>query len=317
MLHCKTISLNEKLDWDGLIRLSQTATFFQQQQWMQIWVKHFPIKQEIIGVFDDNDLVGIAPFSYDQKTVNFLGTTPILGKEQICDFGDIICLPNKEKSVWDMVLNYLSNKHAGKILSLNFIRENSLSFNILKPLAKDLHLINTSPYLDLPKSWKEYLVGLKRKDRHELRRKLRKLESLKYRVYQVDPTEKNQQQFIKLMKQSSSEKEIFLSIPMENFFFDFLTNLNKEQILLWFMDVEDKKVASAIAFKFKEELLLYNSGMDLDYRYLSVGLLSKALLIQKSIELGYKKFDFLQGDEQYKYNLGAVDNRLYQLTISL
>lgn len=317
MLHCKTISLDEKLDWDELIRFGQTATFFQIQQWMQIWVKHFPVEKEIIGVFDDDVLIGIAPFSYDQKTITLLGTTPVLGNEQVSDFGDIICLPKKEKDVWDAVLNYLSKKYAAKSFDLKYIRENSLSFNILKPLSKSFSSTTTSPYLNLPKSWEEYLVGLNRKNRHELRRKLRKLESINYRVYQADLNQNNQQQFLKLMKQSSSEKGKFLSKPMESFFSDFLTNLNKEQILLWFMEIEEKKVAAALAFTFKDELLLYNSGMDLDYGYLSVGLLSKALLIQKSIELGYKKFDFLQGDEQYKYNLGAVDNKLYQLTISL
>ena len=57
--------------------------------------------------------------------------------------------------------------------------------------------------------------------------------------------------------------------------------------------------------------------MDINYRQLSVGLLSKALLIKHSIELGLKQFNFLQGNEPYKYDLGAADNKLYQFIITV
>jgi len=314
---CKTILLDKKYEWDELIRISRTATFFQQKKWLENWVKCFPVRQEIVGIFDEKVLVGIAPFSYDQGAVYLLGTTPVLGSELVCDFGDIICQPNVEKNVWMSVLNYLSTKHTGKILDFSFVKENSFSFDFLKPLSKKIVPKGTSPYLDLSKSWEGYLSGLKRKNRHEIRRKLRRLERVNYRGYQVDPTEVNRQVFFKLMRRSSFEKEKFLSKPMEAFFSGFLTGLNKGQIFLWFMDIEDKTVASVLAFKAKDELLLYNSGMDLDYQQLSVGLMSKVLLIKKSIELGYKKFDFLRGDERYKYDLGAVDNKLYQLTLEL
>ena len=317
MLRYEPISIENNLDWDALVQSSSTATFFQERQWMQIWLKHFPVEYEIVGVYDGSLLIGIAPLSFNQGKVCLLGTTPVLGKEQVCDFGDIICSPQRETDIWKNVLKYLSENHAGKIFFPRFIKEDSPSFILLKSIAKDYTLETTSPYLKLPESWDEYVNGLDRKDRHELRRKLRKLESASYRVYQADPTPDNQEQFISLMKQSTPEKETFLSQPMKDFFFDFLTHLNKEQIILWFMDIEGKPVAGALAFRFKDELLLYNSGMNLAYKHLSVGLLSKALLIQYCIKLGLKKFDFLQGNEPYKYNLGGIDNKLYQFTIPL
>ncbi len=48
---------------------------------------------------------------------------------------------------------------------------------------------------------------------------------------------------------------------------------------------------------------------------MSVGVLSKVLCIKDSIERGKKKFDFLKGDERYKYHLGGQEVRLYRCRI--
>ncbi|MEE8347693.1 MAG: GNAT family N-acetyltransferase, partial [Dehalococcoidia bacterium] len=63
------------------------------------------------------------------------------------------------------------------------------------------------------------------------------------------------------------------------------------------------------------EALLYNSGYNPDYAYLSVGLLSKALALRKAIEEGRSRFDFLRGPEPYKYDLVARDVAVYRCTV--
>ena len=50
---------------------------------------------------------------------------------------------------------------------------------------------------------------------------------------------------------------------------------------------------------------------------MSVGVLSKALCIRDSIERGKKRFDFLKGDEHYKYHLGGQEVQLYRCLIKL
>lgn len=317
MYTCKSITLDSELDWESLMQSSHTATFFQQRQWLRMWVTHFPIPYQILAVSNDSQLVAIAPISHHQGKIYLMGTSPVLEKEQVCDFGDIICLPGQEKEVWLAIVEYVSREFPREPFVPTFIREDSPSYAALLSLNSNSIVSTTSPYLNVPASWDEYLTGLKRKDRHELKRKLRKLESFDYRAYQANPDSINLQKCIALMKQSSPEKLAFLSQPMEQYFVDLMSTIDKTQVILWFMDVEDKTVACAIAFQFKNAMLLYNSGMDLSYGYLSVGLLSKALLIKHSIELGLTRFDFLQGDERYKYDLGGIDNRLYQFTFAL
>jgi CelD/BcsL family acetyltransferase involved in cellulose biosynthesis len=49
---------------------------------------------------------------------------------------------------------------------------------------------------------------------------------------------------------------------------------------------------------------------------LSVGLVSKALVLRWAIENGMSGLDFLRGDEPYKYDLGARDQQIYTLRLS-
>ena len=106
MIICKEISLSDDMPWDGLAEKSSTATFFQTQDWLTLWLKHFPIKEKILGVFDGEELIGIAPFEQGRTLkgptlISFLGTTPVVGGELVSDFGDIIAKTSYEKNVWE------------------------------------------------------------------------------------------------------------------------------------------------------------------------------------------------------------------------
>lgn len=232
MLLCKKITLEEKHEWRELVQKSHTASFFQQKEWLQIWLRYFPLAKEIVGVFDNKKLVAIAPLAYKSNVVYLVGTTPVMGDEIVCDFGDIICMPSFEKEVWLSTIEFLSNKHSGKKLQLNFIKRDSPSYDILKSISNQTKEYGTSPYVELPGSWEEYLATLRGKDRKELKRKLRRIEPYDYKVYFGENSKKNQKLFLGLMKQSSFEKEKFLSKAMQDFFSHMLTYLNKDQVKL-------------------------------------------------------------------------------------
>jgi CelD/BcsL family acetyltransferase involved in cellulose biosynthesis len=84
---------------------------------------------------------------------------------------------------------------------------------------------------------------------------------------------------------------------------------------LTFLRLGGVRAASVLCFRTDGDLLLYNSGYEKAYAQLSVGLLSKALALQRAIEQGMKRFDFLRGPEPYKYDLGASDVPVYRCVI--
>ena len=81
--------------------------------------------------------------------------------------------------------------------------------------------------------------------------------------------------------------------------------------------MDGQRVASVFSLVAGGKMLLYNSGYDPAYAYYSVGLLLKAFLIKKALKEGLQVYDFLRGEERYKYDLGARPLLLYQLVLSL
>lgn len=317
MIKIKSTTLNKTRHSSIQKNISDTATIFQTYGFLKIWTDNFPIDYRILEIYEDNQQVGYLPVSIEDKQIEILGTTAVLGSEQVTDFGDVFCIKEKENIVWHTLIKYLKENFKDYKLTLKFIRESSPSFNILKKYRPDPVKVATSPYIKLPKSWDEYLNGLKRKSRQELKRKMRRLEALNYKNYFAEKDDNNIKTFLNLMKKSSNEKNSFLTDKMKSYFKQLIKEFDKEKLLVWFMEIGNKVVASVLAFRFKNQIQLYNSGVDTEYNYYSVGLLSKAFLIKWSIENNIKIYDFLQGNERYKYDLGAVDNPLYKFEIIL
>lgn len=227
------------------------------------------------------------------------------------DFGDIIAKTSYEKIVWKKVL---ANFKTDKII-LKFIREESPSLPILKDLGGKAEIVDAAPYIDLPKSWDEYLLSLERDDRHELRRKIRRLEKAgAFRVcHEGEPSDIDE--FLRLMSLSNDKKRDFLSTKMRSFFQDIFTTFwPREMIYLCFLKLNGVNIAASLLFDFKRDILLYNSGFDPQYAILSPGFLLKAFLIKNAIEEKKKRFDFLRGNERYKYDLGGKEQKLYTIT---
>ena len=175
------------------------------------------------------------------------------------------------------------------------------------------------PTVKLPGSWDEYLAGLSKKDRHELRRKLRRLYSagdVRYHVAaQCDGFPKDLEEFLGLLEGSRVDKAAFMTPKMRGFFRNTLSGLAKMgAVRLSFLEVDGKRVSSTICFDYDNRYFLYNSGYDTEYSHLSVGLLLKALCLKQAIENGKTEFNFLRGAEPYKYHLGAVDEVVYTIS---
>jgi CelD/BcsL family acetyltransferase involved in cellulose biosynthesis len=60
----------------------------------------------------------------------------------------------------------------------------------------------------------------------------------------------------------------------------------------------------------------YNSGYDLDYSHLSVGLVLLGLSVKHAIGRGALDYDFLRGDETYKFDWATHSTDLVSLTFS-
>jgi CelD/BcsL family acetyltransferase involved in cellulose biosynthesis len=176
--------------------------------------------------------------------------------------------------------------------------------------------------LDLPGTWEEFLSDLNGKQRHEVRRKLRRLNEgaeVNYRLVEdYKEVMEEMETFLALFGLSRSDKAAFMTTQMAIYFRSLAETMAKEKLLkLFFLDLDGAPAAAVMCFDYNSTVYLYNNGYDGRFSSLSIGLLSKVLTIKESILLGRRKYDFLKGTEEYKHRLGGKPVPLYRCRVEL
>jgi CelD/BcsL family acetyltransferase involved in cellulose biosynthesis len=176
--------------------------------------------------------------------------------------------------------------------------------------------------LALPGSWDDYLTLLRGKERHEIRRKLRRLYEagpISYRLVEdASSAKKEMETFLELFRSNRADKAEFMNDQMVSFFKELAEALEEARILkLFLLNLDESAVSATMCFDYRSTMYLYNNGYDNDFSSLSVGLLGKVLSIKESIQSGKKTYDFLKGAEVYKRRLGGQPIQLYRCLIEL
>lgn len=76
---------------------------------------------------------------------------------------------------------------------------------------------------------------------------------------------------------------------------------------------QERPVAATFVFEDATTAYLYNSAYEPDFAHESPGIVLVAQAIADAIARGRDRFDFLKGDEVYKFRMGAQERPLYRL----
>ena len=179
------------------------------------------------------------------------------------------------------------------------------------------------PVVTLPDGgWEEYLASLDKKARHEIRRKLRRAEaSGEVRFTQMPLEAASIDAFIDLHQKRWGEHGLFPATEggdRSRRFLHRLTELEAaegDQLQLGQVHVGDQLIFAGVGFDDGQTCFFYNAGSDTDARELSPGVTGAAAYIRDRIEAGRTRFDFLRGNEPYKYEWGAVDEPIHRLIV--
>ena len=179
----------------------------------------------------------------------------------------------------------------------------------------------TSAVLVLPQDWEQYLSSLRSKERHELRRKLRRLEREQPDATVRSATEESLpddlRAFFDMHRGAEGRKGHFLRPEVAAFFERIARVFSAEGWLrLDLLEIGGVPVASTFAFSHGHTFYLYNSAYEPEWARLSPGLVLVSELVKRAIAEGKRTLDFLRGPERYKYQLGASAVPLNNLRIS-
>jgi len=162
--------------WTGWRNHLEWDLIFVLPCWLKAWWLAFGSAASLLlyVIRQDDTVIGVAPLKVVQGTASFIGDTTV------CDYLDFIIAPGREGGFFNILLDTLKAKGINR-LDLELLRPEATVLTSLAGVAKERHypvsrkVMDVSLELDLPDTWDKYLDTLSSKQRHEVRRKLRRL----------------------------------------------------------------------------------------------------------------------------------------------
>jgi CelD/BcsL family acetyltransferase involved in cellulose biosynthesis len=319
-------------EWNELLHRSNCDQIFSTWEWQSTWWSAYEAGDLwVVAVRDDdNRLVGIAPWFVEHKP-DGERIVRTVGCVDVTDYVDLICDPQYTRQVYALLAEHLEEQREryDRINLCNIPEESPTRTEFASTLESlgfevEIEMQEVCPVIPLPRTFEDYLGRLDKKQRHEIRRKIRRAETEPTLNWYIVGPEHNIQdeleKFLQLMAASHETKAEFLQDPKNQAFFRSIVPLAFERgwLQLAFLCVEDQPAATYLNFDYDARVLVYNSGLAPEaYGHLSAGIVLLAYLIEHAIETDRHVFDFLRGNETYKYRMGAVDTRVYKLKARL
>jgi len=315
-------------EWNGLVRASAFDNIFMTWEWQTTWWHHLgPGRLFLLEVRDGATLLGIVPL-YLEETELGERRFNLVGCIEVSDYLDVIARRGAEQEVLEALLDFLQGADVPPwdVMDLCNLPEASLTHQLLPAMARERGLTtrrmreDVCPIIELPDTWEGYLASLGKKDRHEIRRKIRRLQretSFRWgRVASSDELPGAVDAFVALHRASSQEKHQFMDAEMAGFF-RAAAEVMYARGWLWLslLEVDEKPAAGIWAFDYGDRIWVYNSGFDPRYVRISPGVVTTAFCIQDAVEEGRSIFDFMQGAEPYKYRFGARDTEIIRVLL--
>ncbi len=319
-----------RAEWESLHQRTPLDLIFMSYLYQYLWWEHLPTGElRLIAIrTDDNQLVGLAPL-FSTTTEQNLQQLNLIGCVDLSDYLDILIDVDHQTLVYQALIDYLANTDdfSWDILSLCSLPQKSATHSQFADLARqagwsiNLQEQTVCPVITLPDSWDDYLAAIGKKQRHEVRRKMRKLEAETearwYTIDNLDDLPQAMADFVVLHQKSTREKQDFWNEAHLQFFNVLAEKMMAENHLkLFFLELNGKRAAALLCFDYDNQFLLYNSGYDPEqFSQLSPGNVLISYTIQEAIRLGRVRYDFLRGDEVYKFRFGAEAEPVYDLEI--
>ena len=291
-------------DWStsgfGLDPSAPAVGPFPLRSFLQTWWTHRKNGVDDLLIAEDHD--GLAVFVRSVHGIEFAG------ESDLTDYHSPLGQRGPQ-----VVADYLSTLDPGTPFRLD-----SLPLEAADPISEALttagigHTMEShtvAAVMTLPPSFDDYLMMIGKKERHETRRKRRR-----FTAALGDPMVEDRPEgldaFIDMHRRASGDKGSFMDEDMAAFFKALLEDGDADLYLLYGSGHETP-VAGAFGWDGPSGYYLYNSAYDPEYQDVSPGVVLLASLIERAIDLGHERFDFLKGDETYKFRLGAEERELF------
>ena len=317
--------------WNALVEAGISDTPFLRYEVLSQWWKTLgggewtEAELVLITGTENGNLIGIAPLFkavYDGRAALLL-----VGSIEISDYLDLIVraedLPRFLAGLMDFLAQ--SGSFAGLPFDWYNLVDSSPTFAALKAESEKRgwtyheEIYRPTPRIALNGDFEAYLAGIEKKQRHEIRRKMRRAVNSEapvhfYIVEEAATLESEIESFFQLMEQDSNKAGFLKPAMREHMRVIMRSAFTQGYLWLAFLTVDGVKAAAAFNFDYKNKLWGYNSGVSHSFMELSPGWVLLSHQLQWACEHGRYEFDFMRGDEEYKYRFGGVNKYVMRAT---
>ena len=310
--------------WNTLVQQSIADTPFSRHEYLGEWWQtrgggEWQNAQLVLVSASENDqLIGIAPLfiaEYDAQQALLL-----VGSIEISDYLDLIVRAQDESRFLSELLDFLASSVAGNWSTIDWynLPDDSPTLAALKAESATRgwtyheEVYRPTPRIALNGDFEEYLSRVEKKQRHEIRRKMRRAAesdlNVRFQIVEKDTDiEPAMETFFHLMAQDPNKANFLHPAMHEQMTITIRAAHAQGYLWLAFLEVDGVKVAASLNFDYKNKLWGYNSGVSRAHMELSPGWVLLGHVIQWCCENGRHEFDFMRGDEEYKYRFGGVN----------
>jgi CelD/BcsL family acetyltransferase involved in cellulose biosynthesis len=321
-------------EWNALLAESVTHVPFLRYEYLRAWWagrgggEWTDPELAVVTAHESGQLTAIAPLFFD-KNKDGEAALLLVGSIEISDYLDLIVHPRDLPTFLPALLDFLdrSGPSAWSALDWHNLPESSPTLPLLKAESERRGWIFSqertypAPFIPLAGDFDVYLAGIDKKQRHEIRRKMRRAEESGHNVrwYVVDDgssLDAEVEAFLALMAEDPG-KARFLSQPMrEQLRLICRAAFENGWLQLAFLETDGQKAAAYLNFDFLNCVWVYNSGLNPRFQELSAGWVLLGYLLRWANENKRAEFDFMRGQEEYKYRFGAVDKYVVRARVA-
>jgi CelD/BcsL family acetyltransferase involved in cellulose biosynthesis len=323
--------------WQPLLDRSKPNHVFMTWEWFFTWWKHFGHGRELFVIVVENqgETIGILPLmlfvEHGRRACKFryLHFIGFRFEFRWNDWMDVIGVRKEE--VIRAAMEYLQGcQHLWDYLDLWDIPEDSDTLIILPRLADRLgfpyrtELCASCPYLPTTSDWELYYGSHPpKKVTKDLERQIKRLTAGgDLKVEHLAAT--NPVVSLNSLFDLHQRREIVTDrLPMfsrerfRSFYRDLAEAFPREWLDYSVLKLNGTPIAAHFGFRYNNKLYFLTPAFDPDYRTYSPGKILLRYLIQHCfVNDGIHEFDFLRGDEPYKYQWATGERRGYQIQIS-
>jgi CelD/BcsL family acetyltransferase involved in cellulose biosynthesis len=326
-------------DWDDVYDADPEASFFLSWTWMSHWLRTFRRDWFVLAASRDAGAPAFDAFwplglSTQHSPREGFRTVIDMAGNRHADYTGFICRPGLENEAlgaftdhirtmsWaDLRLEQIraSDERMRRLLS-HFSAE---TFEIRHEEATqdgiDHHMC---PFVRVPRTWDDYCAGLGSNTRQKVRRFLRAVDSsdaLRIAHATADSAERDVDALLRLwQRQWGPQKRQRLQAILA-FSRAMMMSCARSGALflpvLWRGDTPVAALGGYVDHQ-RKSLLFFMGGRDETFVNPPPGFVLHAYSIRHAIENGFETYDFLRGNEPYKYAFGAEERRIRTIVVS-